>query len=251
MSFDKEWLDLREPSDTRARSPRIREFVASWLNQQPRATITDIGAGTGSTFRYLDSHLHTKVEWTFVDYNETTLRDAAYSCGATPVLQDLAQGFPSFGDLVTASAFFDLVSVEWIEKFVDALDGRALYATLTVDGVDQITPLDEDDAWVAECFRRHQTETDKGFGTAAGPDAHQLLCNSLRARGYRVDEASSPWHLRGERSLIHALLTGMAERATESDPVRAKQWLERRIGSPLTVTVGHRDLFAVPGGSRS
>lgn len=252
MSFDHEWLSLREPFDARARSPRLRDAAVTWLAGEPRATITDLGAGTGATFRYLAPHLEGGVEWTSVDHDPTLLDLATAATGGRGVLVDLARELPALGGLVTASAFFDLVSSSWIERFVAALEGRPLYATLTVDGRDRIEPEDPDDAWVTAGFRHHQTETDKGFGIAEGTRAHTTLVLALRRHGYRVDEARSDWTIRSPRRILAPLLGGMAERAAEysGDRARAERWLERRLSRRITVTVGHRDLFALPGAPR-
>ncbi len=253
MGFDGEWLSAREPFDARARAPRLRDAAASWIASQPGGTVTDLGAGTGATFRYLAPHLPDDVEWTFVDQDRALLDVATASTGARGLCVDLASTLPPLGDLVTASAFFDLVSSAWIERLVDALAGRPLYATLTVDGEDRLDPCDPDDDWVSTAFRRHQTETDKGFGVALGPEAHAVLAQSLRARGYRVDEARSDWVIRSPRKVLGPLLGGMATRASEltGDSARAEAWLDRRLSGSLTVTVGHRDLFALPGAFHS
>ena len=49
--FDLDWLDLREPHDAAARSEALAEALIARLPARPR--LMDLGAGTGSLFRWL------------------------------------------------------------------------------------------------------------------------------------------------------------------------------------------------------
>ncbi|MEO1174662.1 MAG: class I SAM-dependent methyltransferase, partial [Myxococcota bacterium] len=162
MSFSSEWLALREPYDHKARSRSILSRAMRW----PMTKAVDLGAGTGSTLRALTPHIPAGTRWTLVD-NSSDLLNALPVEGERLEL-DLSRELPPFGPecLVTASAFFDLVSEAWIERLVPALDGAALYSALDVDGRHEIAPAHDDDSWVFDGFRAHQTGTDKGFGVA-------------------------------------------------------------------------------------
>ena len=50
-SFDATWLALREPADAFARDPALAERLVSLLPKRPH--LLDLGAGTGSLFRWL------------------------------------------------------------------------------------------------------------------------------------------------------------------------------------------------------
>jgi hypothetical protein len=157
--------------------------------------------------------------------------------------------------LVTASAFFDLVSEAWVEALVARLAGRGigLYAALSYDGGLDWAPAFAADAEVRAAFNAHQRR-DKGFGPALGPGATEALAAALARHGYAVRRRPSPWRLGpGERALQDALVEGIAAAAGETGLAVAESWGQaRRAASGVSsCTVGHADLLALPPGARA
>lgn len=264
MSFSADWLALRAPADAAARDDALA--AAAIAHAMARAgeaggpvEITDLGAGTGATVRALAPLVSQPVHFKLVDADaallDTAQRELAgrEGCRITTLTADLvATPAPWRGrpHLVTASAFFDLVSARWIDAFCERLaaDRLALYAALTFDGALRIDPPHPEDGAMVEAFHAHQ-HGDKGFGPAAGPDAASDLAQALEARGYSVATADSPWRLAAPRdgALIAELLDGWANAAREirPDPAPIDAWRAAHA-SARTVLVGHTDLFAAP-----
>jgi hypothetical protein len=274
-SFSLEWLALREPADRRARNPAVAEAVAGWFALRKAVNVVDLGAGTGANLRATAGLLPEHQSWTLVDNNSALLDEARAALaawaeradmdGETLVLAkggatirvktltlDLTTGLENALqgpiDLVTASAFFDLVSPAFITRLAQSLAARraAFYATLTYNGVERWTPHRPADNQVTAAFLRHQLG-DKGFGPAAGPMAPSHLADQFRLNGYTVNEADSPWHLsENDRSLIEELISGHAMAALETKAVDAAtvtSWVKvKRAGA----IIGHSDIFAVP-----
>ena len=149
---------------------------------------------------------------------------------------------------MTASAFFDLCSTDFIERFTAAVTKRraVFYTVLTYNGAQQWSPAHGADAAMAAAFHAHQM-TDKGFGASAGPTAPAALRRAFERLGYGVAESDSPWRLTpADQSLIDALVPGFAEAASETGKVGAgviADWLSvRRNGA----VVGHTDTLAMP-----
>jgi len=90
---------------------------------------------------------------------------------------------------------------------------------------------------------------DKGFGPAAGPRATELLEAALRAEGYDVRSAVSPWRLgRGDAALMRELAHGTAAAVRETGTVAEstiRDWLDARLGA-AAYEIGHRDFLALP-----
>jgi SAM-dependent methyltransferase len=275
--FSPDWLALREPADKAARSSELAEQVFAHFAGRDHVTILDLGCGSGSNLRALAENLPARQTWRLVDWDHTLLHaargalvawaDQAESSGDDVHLHkgdceitvrfeqaDLASGLDAVldggADLVTATAFFDLVSTEWIAQFCAAIERRhlSLYATLTYDGTETWRPPHPADAVVLAAFHAHQSG-DKGFGPSAGPFAAAHLARVLEAQGYHVDTAQSPWKLGPEQAaLIHELVNGAAEAVAETGLVPAldlKTWREARLAGS-SCTIGHVDLFATP-----
>ena len=91
-------------------------------------------------------------------------------------------------NLITVSAFIDLVSVDWLSKLVTyaLMERIPVYTALTYSGSVAISPEDPSDARMIEAVNRHQL-TDKGFGPALGPAAADRigkLFKGVRQKGW-------------------------------------------------------------------
>lgn len=277
MSFSAAWLALREPVDHRSVSVELRAAVARHFAGRDRIHLLDLGCGSGSNLRGLAPFLGPDQQWTLVDWSEELLAharaaltdwaDDARQDGETLLVvkggrrisvdfmrADLARhaehALDRSVDLVTAAAFFDLVSEDWIHAFCGALAVRKLplYAVLTYDGRERWWPAHPADEAMLSAFHAHQRR-DKGFGPAAGPDAADVLSRALVAQGFEVARAASPWiTTRADASLVEELAAGAAGAVAETGlvpPEDVEAWLAaRRVAHACEI--GHLDVFAVP-----
>lgn len=256
-SFGSDWLALREAADRRARATALPLELEGYLRAiGDTVTILDIGAGAGNNMRVLGTAMTLPQRWRLVDADSAllheALRRAPPQLSVETVIADLAGGVDAVLDpapaAVTASAFFDLCSAAWIDRFVEALAARRLplLAVLTYDGRQSWSPPMEEDAVIREAFHADH-HRDKGFGVALGPDAHDHLAAALRAAGYSVLEADSPWSLTHDRdaALIAALAEGTAAAVAPALGAVAERWRVARRDAEA-VFIGHRDLLALP-----
>lgn len=272
--FSAQWLALREPADARARNAGLAEAAARRLAGHDPVRIVDLGAGTGANLRasapYFGPHQH----WHLLDYEPALLEDArralaawADACEAHGdrlllakdsrritvdfTVADLARSLAEISrprpHLVTASAFFDLVSASFIDAFateVARLDAT-FFTVLTCDGRDAWAPPHAGDAAIAAAFTADQGK-DKGFGPALGNAASDHLARAFRSQGFTVERGDSPWRLGPEdRGLVRALAGGMAAAALETGRISAPEaaaWAEARGGAACEI--GHTDLLA-------
>ena len=275
--FAPEWLSLREGADHRARNGGLLAALGRHFSARDAVTVVDLGAGLGSNLRATAPVLPARQHWVLVDHDPVLLAGACDAIAswadqvrpATAGLEvtkadrsirvevrhaDLAKDPGAFAahapDLVTAAALFDLVSEQWIGRFSAALAAARvpLYAVLDYDGTNAWSPPHAADAAMVAAFNRHQG-TDKGFGSAAGARATDLLAERLAAAGYRIERAPSPWRLgAGDTELIRILTQGFAEAVRETGEVPAatiEAWLKARMADGVTCTVGHEDILAI------
>lgn len=268
--FTPEWLTLREPFDTSARCAGIARACVGHFEGRKSITVCDLGAGTGASVRAIADFLPQHQQWTLVDRSsgilERARRDLSQWADRAKTVDDrlvLTRGsrqldvkfrcrdfaadpkcWTEHTDLITASALLDLTAPTWIERLAAAIDasGAAVLATLSFDGRIHHRPVHHRDAEIARDFRIHQ-QRDKGFGVAAGPDAHRLLATALAARGFTVSEGDSDWMIAGVSPFRRAVVEGIVAAVTEIGalaPDAISSW--RSALEPLVV--GHRDLFA-------
>jgi hypothetical protein len=276
--FTPDWLRLREVADQRARSKDLLGKLAARFNGRAEIRVMDLGAGLGSNLRGTFTALPARQHWILIDYDPVLLAGACEAIAgwadtARPTASgveaikdgrslrvelkrhDLATDPAPWGDekpdLVTAAALFDLVSGQWIERFVAALTRTRLpfYTVLTHDGATEWMPAHPADGEMKAAFEGHFGR-DKGFGPSAGGRASALMAASLATAGYDVERAPSPWRLGSEdKALIAALAQGWADAVRETGLVAEATidaWLAARTAGGATCTVGHEDLLAFP-----
>ncbi|WP_110642705.1 class I SAM-dependent methyltransferase [Salinicola sp. CPA57] len=281
--FSDQWLTLREPADHRARDAQLTHAADRWLSRRAtpvraleiQRTLVDLGCGSGSNLRYLAPRLHGAQHWRLIDHDAELLAHARLRCeplvsaDGQPIhletrelsLVDAWKHGLQGADLVTASALFDLLTTADADALAETchINNCAVLFALSVDGHIRFhdasgAPLfSDDDQFMLAALEAHQRR-DKGSGSAMGTQAPRHLRESLHRRGYHVREATSPWRLGPESlPLAEALLAGWRSALDEQLPQqsrRIERWhtqrLEGLMSEQLTLTVGHRDLFATP-----
>lgn len=277
--FSQQWLETRERSDHAARNNALTDRLAQWLMRRyseaseggaPKTPLQliDVGSGRGSNPTYLIPRLPVPQQWILVEPDQSLLlvasaRVEALDAPVKPLSGELTVSnidalLPADADLITAAALIDLVSEPWLQAFASAIARRrsAVLVVLSYSGNFELMPPHPLDEQVKALVNRHQ-HGDKGSGSALGPEATGVLEHYLRAEGYRVEVAGSPWRLGGSASdanVIDMLMVGWVQAACEQDPTSAKAisgWLQDRRaqlnGRELRVVVNHLDLLALPG----
>jgi hypothetical protein len=267
--FTKCWLALREPYDARARNPDVLGAVLETVAGCAPISIVDLGCGVGATLRALSPRLPRKQNWRLVDNNMVALdgvRTTVTSPGVAvrTMLLDLADGLEAALegpiDIVTISAFLDLVSPEWLEQLVRRVAARHLpvYAALTYNGRVVLEPIDQRDAAVIAAVNRHQL-SDKGFGPALGPNASTRAIKLFAAAGYDVLDGPSDWSFGPvDQEIQLEIFTAWADAARETGAVPnadLDSWLGARRDAVATgrsqLRIGHVDFVARPVASAS
>ncbi len=266
--FSASWLALREPYDRRARDPVLLEQVAAAFSDRTSITVVDLACGTGATLRALAPVLRPRQNWRLIDNDLSLLARieappaaAGVILAPTPVdlARDLELALDGAVDLVTTSAFLDLVSPDWLDRLAveAAARGLPVYAALTYDGDVVFTPTDPFDDRVMAGFNRHQ-RIDKGFGPALGPAAARAMATAFTRVGYAVESRPSEWRLGPEDAEIQLeLVSGFAAAAREVDEIALPDivgWISRRRaaveGGGAGLRIGHVDAFARTTGKR-
>jgi hypothetical protein len=234
--FSAEWLALREPADTAARSAALTLALGDGLPRDGHVRILDLASGTGANARYLCGKLRSEQEWLLADHEADLLavvpsrltsadgRTCSIATRCTDLSRLADEDLFRNRQLVTASALLDLVSESWIQRLAQHCRrsrATALFA-LTYDGRIECDPLDAGDETIRELVNRHQ-RSDKGFGAALGPSAPASAERAFADAGYAVRRAPSDWVLTPDMSeLQRQLIDGW-----RSPPVRSSRSFRR------------------------
>ena len=275
--FSTEWLRLREPVDRRSRSATVAEAVRRAFLGVRAVRVVDIGCGTGANLRATAPLLGGDQDWILLDNDPALLGAAPGILGAwadevrqgpdglvmrkdgktirvrfqhADLSADPGGALVSGPHLVTASAFFDLVSAAFIDRFVSVVVHRqaAFHTVLTYDGIQDWAPASAFDERVCQAFNAHQTG-DKGFGPATGPGAPALLRRAFDAVGYVTAVGDSPWVLGpDDRDLMDQLAEGIASAVVEAGALTADGIAAWRGVRRDAARVGHEDILALPAG---
>ena len=275
--FSEQWLSLREPIDHASRNMNVLKAMLDDLREHHGQSLSslrlmDLGCGSGSNLRALAPLFGNEQHWTLVDHDPCLLAAAGQalkrwadevvtasdrelhlrkgtamltvSLHQADLCADIEALMAIPHDLVTASALFDLVSQQWIERLCAQLTSP-LYAVLSFDGHMSWEPGHSLDQQIEDAFCRHQQQ-DKGLGVALGPRAGHGLEQALQSRGFRVTSGKSAWQITGlSREFYDLLMQGIAGAAMETGlpEVQVNDWLSFHAQTQRCV-VGHDDLFA-------
>ena len=251
-----EWLSIRETMDGRFRSSRLAHKFIEHANKT--RLIIDLGCGTGTNYRYLTRNDGSDTPWLCVDSDGDVLEIAAGELAGKPVrfeLGDLAADIsliPISEDVaITASAFFDLTSEDWIVRFANLVAGSPLLISMTASGASAWDPIDDMDEAIEICLQTHR-KADHCFGPAAGLSAARLLAEQLIARNCSVSLEASDWSVdHQDREVMATLIDGVRRRALSQLPHnQVERWAATRRqqnqAGVLKLTLPHLDLLSLP-----
>lgn len=256
----QDWLAAREPLDARCRSAELAiRFVEALA---PETVVVDLGCGTGANLRYLLRHLPAGQRWLAIDQDPRLLAIAASSlpnargrCEPLDLATSLVSVPSGPGFAVSASAFLDLTSPEWLAEFAVQLRETPVLIAMTTAGLPEFAPAEEEDAAIGRVLGQHQ-QSNHGFGAAAGMEASSCLAARLRDQGCRVTLAATDWQLATDQAaddaaMVERMVRGIARRVRAmSAAIPIDAWearrLAQRLRGQLRLTVPHLDLLSLP-----
>ncbi|TDV44743.1 class I SAM-dependent methyltransferase [Actinophytocola oryzae] len=250
--FSAQWLALREPADASARAEELLTTLRTSLNG-PDLVVRDLGSGTGAMARWLAPRLPGEATWVLTDLDPALLQVAAASVpGAVTDLRDITTiGAAELSgvSLVTGSALLDLLTMAEVTELAAACVGAGCPAlfTLSVVGRVELAPADPLDEQLMAAFNAHQRRT-VGGRVLLGPSAVPAMATAFTRLGATVHRRPSHWRLTSS-PLLSEWLGGWVSAACEQNPelgAGAEEYLSRRLGEDLRVTVEHEDLLAIP-----
>lgn len=202
--FQNKWLNLRETVDRNARNKRILYLINKFFKNKKNIRIVDLGSGAGSNYRFLKSRLLNNQYWFFVDishqstnYFKKNIKLSSKIKKTNFKIVDIINNLEkiNFNDynLVTGSAFLDILPKKWFKKFHKLnIDTEIVYFALNYNGNFKFFPKHMDDKKILNIFNKDQ-KSDKGIGeVAVGPDCTELI-NKVFKRTHKTYVLDSTW----------------------------------------------------------
>ena len=275
IEADSDW---REPLDAAARSPALAAQFSAVLPARPR--LLDLGAGTGSLFRWLAPRIGRAQAWLLADDDDALIAEAFDRTHAWAARRGWTVTWPGramlvhtpagawrmegFGvdlaaapaglpldriDAVVCSGLLERVSRAWLHRLLGAVR-VPLLASVLPTGQHEWLPRHAADRLIGAAFARAQS-SDAGFGPPLGENAASVVHHALRVAGFSVRAAASNWRIgRSELATTRALVQLAAEQARRAFPLRRltiAEWeavrLRQALAARLAVRVGHRDIL--------
>ena len=189
--FQNKWLNLRETVDRNSRNERILYLINEFFKNKKNIRIVDLGSGAGSNYRFLKSRLLNNQYWSFVDishqstnYFKKNIKLSSKIKKTNFKIVDVINNLEkiNFNDynLVTGSAFLDILPKTWFKNFHKLnLDTEIVYFALNYNGNFKFFPKHKDDKKILNIFNKDQ-KSDKGIGeVAVGPDCTELILSLI------------------------------------------------------------------------
>ena len=251
------------------------------LPEQP--TLLELGAGSGSLFRWLAPIVGRTQHWLWLDNDDALLERGIHLTahwaqrlgyavqrseeGTELTLQTPrgtwsieARGYdlndpPSMlpldeADAVTCSAVLDLFSEDWLDELLHAIVQRPFYAAINVIGRDRIRPHRLEDELIWRGYILDQVGNARLLDPL-GPDVPNVAREVCKELGLQYVSTRSDWIIRRQH---HAMLrymigfvTNAARQALPQYRRRVDRWERRRrqeiAAGRCTLRIGHVDVL--------
>ncbi len=270
-----DWLSLREPADQRSRNRSLAAQLAAQFSLRNSISVVDLAAGIGANLRASADLLPQRQNWHLTDPDPDNLAAArkalsrwADSASVSDKELALNKAGKAFSitfevadpltnldtllsapfDLVTASAFFERASAQFIRRLVKlTANARAVfYGLLTYNGQQSWQPRHPLDNQLRAAYHAYQI-ADKGLGVATGPTAPAELADAYTMAGYSVSDGASDWRLTADDQ---CLITSYAERFAaavhDTNTIEAPDIARWSSIARTAAIVGQTDTLAIP-----
>lgn len=275
------WLDERYQYDIDARNNKVEQFCLNHFNNLLEINIVDVGSGTGSNFINLSEKFIQNQHWTFLEQDESLIshslkriKQKLASRGYIITQQNNKLIFQKSSrritiqtvngslldidklinltntNLITASAIFDLFSIEQFKVFSEQVHQEKVSVLSTLNYTSMhFEPSTASDDQFIKLYNAHM-KREQSFGTGMGSDCYANMESYYAINNIATITGDSDWNLDNSAKTMHTfLLTFMADSIAELDnvPKNLQQWVKEKrelsAQARLKIIVSHGDTF--------
>ena len=186
--FENSWLFQREKIDNMSKNLFLIKKINNSLKNYDQIRIIDLGTGTGSNFRFLSKKIKYKNQsWTLMDISKNSLNAAKKNVTTNDkikkiiikhddIIKNIQQNNFTNYDLVTGSAFLDIMPHEWFKKFyLKNINTKIVYFSINYDGYFKFYPKHRMDKKFLQLFNSDQKSKKNNKTKAVGPDCSNII----------------------------------------------------------------------------
>lgn len=206
-ALSRDWLNFREPYDSKARDPEILQRVVSLARALttsglPNPILADLGSGTGNNVLFLQQYLASSTHYQLVEQHEFLLEESRRRLTKLAPAEHLEFHHSSINewleandpDMLTNSALLDLFTEDELRSLCQYLEFRKIpmYASLNYSGV-TFSPIDPADQEFIALFEQHMSRN-LNRGKPLGAATCKTLETIVNAcQGLQFANADSDW----------------------------------------------------------
>ena len=257
--FNNTWLFIREKIDNLSKNKLIIQNINKSLKNYKDINIIDLGTGTGSNFRYLSKKIkYNNQYWTLMDISKSSLKEArantqinkkikSISIKNHDVIQNINTTDFSNYDVVTGSAFLDIMPKKWFKNFhLKNVNTKIVYFSINYDGYFNFFPKHKLDNSVMNLFNSDQKSKKVNNLRAVGPDC-SLIIDSFFSKTHKTYSLKSNWTQITNKKFQLMFLDFCNKVINKNN--KYSEWLQFRkekiIDNKSKLTVHNKDFLAI------
>ena len=259
--FENSWLFQREKIDNLSKNISIINKINRVLKNYDEIRIIDLGTGTGSNFRYLSKKIKFKNQyWTLMDLSKSSLNEAKKTSVTNNKIQKIIlkhddiiknidkHNFDNY-EIVTGSAFLDIMPVDWFKKFYTKnRNTKLVYFSINYDGYFKFYPKHKLDKDVLQLFNNDQKSKKNNKTRAVGPDCSNII-NSWFAKTHKCYLFKSNW-TNVKNKKFQLMFVDFCEKIIKKNrKTNLLEWLNFRkdniINNKSKLSVSNKDFLAI------
>ena len=259
--FENSWLFEREKIDNLSKNKSIIKKINNSLKNHDQIKIIDLGTGTGSNFRYLSKKIKYKNQsWTLMDISKSSLREAKKNININKKIKIITlknddiikniqkHNFTNY-DLVTGSAFLDIMPHDWFKKFYQKnKNTKLVYFSINYDGYFKFFPKHKFDRNVLELFNNDQKSKKNNKTKAVGPECSDIIKNYF-SKTHKAYLFKSNWTNIKNKNFQLMFLEFCEKIIKKNNKTNLLEWLEFRtdniIMNKSKLSVSNKDFLAI------
>ena len=259
--FENSWLFQREKIDNISKSKLIIKKINNFFKIEQDVKLMDLGTGTGSNFRFLSKKIvQKKQNWTLIDISKKSLLAAKNHIqinnkiiNVSIVNKNLIKNinkvdFKKF-DIVTGSAFLDIMPFEWFKKFYqENKKTKVVYFAINYDGFFQFYPKQKYDKEMLIMFNDDQKSIKHKNDRAVGPDCTKIIEKQF-IKTHKTFSFSSNWNIKNNKKFQLMFLNFCENVIKKNQTNNLNEWLVFRKNqikkNKSRLVVNNKDFLAI------